>query len=105
MRGVQLFVNLFNETETLPACRQSKGRSGELDARRNELLLHRFYYYGKHTAWRYERILEQLSNEFFITERRIQDIIQEQQEQLRELRQEAPQPAAMRQRWPHLMWR
>lgn len=103
MRGQHLFSTLFELPEA-PVKNPGKGRSSDLDARRNELLLHRYYYYGKHSQKRYETILNDLSNEFFLSERRIQDIIQDNTLRLRELRREEMTAAELRRLWPHLVW-
>lgn len=104
MRGASLFKNLFDDLEPLPECIRSKGRNADHDARRNEALIARYYYLGRYTGNRYSIIMRQLSDEFYLSERRIQDIMQQQSEILHKLRQEQPAPAWFNHQFPHLVW-
>lgn len=105
MRGSTLFNDLFtNEMVTVRQKTAGKGRSVELDIKRNKLLLLRYVYYGKHTTDRYEIILNNLENEFHISQRRIQDIIQENSTTLRQHRNDFPAIPVLRKMYPHLVW-
>lgn len=104
-RGYHLFTSLFDE-DILPAepPRQRKGRSDELNERRNELLLARYYWYGQFSSKRYGAVIKSLSTEFFLTERTIQDIIQTEYGILLRLKKLQPPEAYFRKQWPHLVW-
>lgn len=104
MRGASLFKNLFDDLEPLPEYTRGKGRNADHDARRNEALIARYYYLGRYTGTRYSIIMRQLSDEFYLSERRIQDIMQQQSDILHRLRQEQPVAARFRQQYPHLVW-
>lgn len=104
-RGFHLFSSLFDE-DILPAVepRQRKGRSDEMNERRNELLLARYYWYGEFTEKRYPTIMKNLSSEFFLTERTIADIIQIEFGVLKNLRTMKPPETYFKRQWPHLVW-
>lgn len=104
MRGQHLFSSLF-ELPPLPEKTPGKGRNESLDAQRNELLLYRYYYYGTFTGLRYSIAIQNLRNEFFLTERRIQDIMQEQAVLMRKIREQAPGLNELKAKWPHLVWK
>lgn len=105
MRGQTIFNTLFAETLPLPTKQEGKGRCPELNTKRDELILMRYYFYGTYTPYRYDLILQTLSSEFFLSERRITDIIAQYAILLKGLRKEQPSIAYMRQQYPHLIWR
>lgn len=104
MRGNSLFTSLFDTLEPLPVKDLRKGRNADHDARRNEALLARFYYLGRFTEKRYSAIMQQISDEFYLSERRIQDIMQQQSDVLRKLRQQQPAATWFVHEYPHLVW-
>lgn len=105
MRGQQTFQSLFPDlTTTCPDKVPGKGRNPEYDAKRNELLLARYFFYGKYTSKRYSWIIAQLASEFFLAQRRITDIIAENTTGLKQLRDNPPTIKELRQRWSHLVW-
>ncbi|PZP41482.1 MAG: hypothetical protein DI598_18180, partial [Pseudopedobacter saltans] len=65
-----------NCMETALISRQArKGRSDLLIQKRNEVLVLRFLHYTTKTLLQYQDIIIQLSKEFFISERRIVDLV------------------------------
>lgn len=104
MRGSVIFESLFepeeDQSETPP-----RGRNPELIARRNELILHRYWFFGAYTQIRHSAVIKALSDEFFLTDRRVQDIIFASGEQLKAMRASPPKLDELRARWPHLSWR
>lgn len=105
MRGSTTFQSLFNDLPPIADRQEGKGRSAELNAKRDELVLCRYLFYGHHTPYRYELILCKLSEEFFLSERRITDIIAEHSVSLHRLRQNFPTLGYLRNSYPHLVWR
>lgn len=108
MRGQQTFLSLFGDELIAPVPKltdERKGRDSELDRLRNELLLHRYYYYGKFTGLRYSVTIQRLSSEFFVSDRRIQDIIQKSADEIQEIRNTAPSVTEMRTKWPNWVWK
>lgn len=104
MRGNGLFTSLFDTLEPLPVKDLRKGRNADHDTRRNEALIARYYYLGRYTDKRYRAIMQQLSDEFYLSERRIQDIMQQQSGILRQLRQLQPVAQWFVRQYPHLVW-
>lgn len=104
MRGQNLFQDLFTDVAPAPSKQEGKGRNLLYDAKRNELLLNRYFFYGKYSTKRYEVIIQTLSDEFFLTERRIQDLMSINHDLLIKLRSAPPSVTDLRKRWPHLVW-
>lgn len=105
MRGQRTFQSLFVDVEVIELpVKERKGRCSELDSRRNELLLIRYMWYGLNKKDRYEIILSTLENEFFISQRRISDIITQNSSKLRELKPGFPESKELSMRYPHLKW-
>lgn len=103
MRGSNtLFADIFNGEPVPP--KQKKGRSEELHLKRTELLINRYYFYGKNTGLRYEFIIKMLSAEFFLAEATITDLISDHYDKLKELRAANPTPADLRKKFPWLNW-
>ncbi len=103
MRGQQaIFNEIFNEAPVLTINR--KGRSEDLVDKRNEALVDRYYYKGFFEKLRYDEILRQLSEEFYIAQITIQWRINECYDQLDELRAKKPGKDYFRKKYPHLVW-
>lgn len=104
MRGQQLFQDLF-ELPKEPITGPGKGRNGELDEQRNDLLLHRYYFYGHFTDLRYHKIMRRMNREFFLSERRLLDVIQAHTAKLHDIRQCQPSLMDLQRKWPHFIWK
>jgi len=79
-RGSRLFNQL-----TVPQLGYAKGEKGRnklLISKRNNYLIYRYYYYAKIKKRTYSDTLITLSNEFFLTERTIADIIQKSSDEI-----------------------
>lgn len=105
MRGASLFNELF--TDELPEIpkQEGKGRSQDLNTRRDELVLYRFYFYANFTPYRYDLIMDNMSAEFFLSVRRIQDIMSLNAAALRRMKQSRPSVHLMKDTYPHFVWR
>lgn len=105
MLGQQkLFENFFEDEQTPVVTATRRGRSEELHARRNEALIERYYYYGKFTDKRYEAILDQLSDEFFLTPVTISEVMNDNFNKLSDLKAHAPAKDYFKKKYPHLVW-
>lgn len=104
MRGQATFQSLFPDITNTCTEKTGKGRNPENDAKRNDLLLARYIYYGTYTHNRYDWVINQLHEEFFLAKRRIMDIISENVLSLREMRKNPPTLKELQKRWPHLVW-
>lgn len=110
-----LFKEVFQEpTLTVSSEEKEKGRSKELIAKRNECLVHRYWYYGNYPVkldnkvegkLSYLSILAILQEEFFInSEFTIPQVLNECYDMLDELRTKKPSKDYFKKKWPHLVW-
>ena len=102
--SITLFKAIFIETEEMPVVEKRKGRSELLNSKRNECLIDRYFFYGKFSALKYEKILENLSAEFFLSEVTIPKIVDEHLEKLVALKAQKPSKQYFQKKWPHLVW-
>lgn len=100
-RGSQLYKKIFIKDKESTG---RKCRNAELYIKRNELLIARFFYYGQFTNTRYEKILDILSEEFFLTTNTIPRVIQSNQDMLTVLVKAKPVKSFFTKKWPHLNW-
>lgn len=101
LRGNTLFADIF--IDEAPKC-SPKGRSPEFNAKRNDCLIDRYYYYGRFMKLNYGYILDILHTEFFLSVSTIQEIITDHSDKLRAIRTQSPDTKHFRQKWPHLVW-
>lgn len=117
MRGSQQFALLFAEEAPAPGLKAvpRSGRDAELVEDRNELLLHRYYWHSSReiepgVRMGFESLLKLLSAEFFLTKRRITDIIEDNAAEIKRIRNEHADmgPAAVARKfsrqWSWLNW-
>lgn len=103
MRGSTFFHQLFNDKkDDKPVVR--KGRSVVLVQERNELLLLRYYFYGNYSELRHNAVLKRLKEEFFLSETRILDIISQNHDALRRIKNERITLQELRKEYPHFNW-
>jgi hypothetical protein len=98
----KLFNDVFVSVPELTVSRP--GRNEDLINKRDECLVDRYYYYGKFSLKRYDAILQDLQDEFFIEEFTIQKRINQNFDQLAELKAKKPQRDYFKKKWPHLVW-
>lgn len=104
-RGSTTFSNLFGEDYNLDVPeKQTKGRSASFIEIRNDLLLHRYYYYGQFTEKRFEVITAHLEQEFHLSSRTIQDIITASLHQIKKIKATAPTIKQLRKEFPWMVW-
>ena len=105
MRGQRtLFQNVLPEPATAEAV--TRGRSPELDARRNALLCARYAYYTLYfPMYRYEAIIEhKLQHEFFLSPSRITDLLQANVGEVSRIKREKPAMRWFKSQWPCWSW-
>jgi hypothetical protein len=97
---------LFDYDNDSLAIKAEKGRSKDLIAKRNELLVDRYFFYLKNFHFRYDHIITLLSDEFFLSEVTIPKILMmaDNQLYLRRLKMEVPPVKSFKEKWPHLIW-
>lgn len=71
---------------------------------RNCLLAHRFYYYDMIKQYKSEKCLEELAKEFFLSERRLIDLIYEIGTTINEVRQNRPGISELKSKFPWMNW-
>lgn len=98
-----LFQDIF-VTESQRPSHLRKGRSEYQNSRRNECLTDRYYFRARFTEKRYDVILKTLSDEFFLSEVTIPEIIDANYSQLQRLKKEQPGKSVFIKKWPHLVW-
>lgn len=102
-RGLLLFNDLIEKA--IPE-KQIKGRNKTLIEKRNECLLDRLFFFKKIFPTDYEFVLGRLSDEFFLSEVTIPQVIEKADCQLylRTLKLEPPTKEILMDKWPHFIW-
>lgn len=110
-RGYQtIFKGLFDDTEGGAALDQAeparrKGRDPVRHSKRTECLVDRYYYYVRfNREWRYEYVLEVLSEEFWLSPDTIPDLLTTNDRQLATLKRDKPDKGWFKKKWSHLVW-
>ncbi|MBL0144912.1 MAG: hypothetical protein IPP48_03290 [Chitinophagaceae bacterium] len=82
------------------------GRNKVLHQNRNNKLIHRYYWYAQLQPQRldYSYIINQLSNEFDLSDFRIIIVIQENHAQLKQVFASKPSAKELQKMFPHLSW-
>lgn len=105
-RGYQaVYTSLFPDSIVQAPQQERPGRNAELHDKRTECLVDRYYYYVVFfRQYRYEYVLEVLSNEFFLSPFRISKLLIEYSRQLARLRKDKPDVKYFKSKWQHLVW-
>lgn len=88
-RGKRLFNQLTKE-EAHVAIIKDKGRDKVLLEERNACIVYRYYYHAKIKRMRFEKVIDELRNEFFLSSRTITDIIAKQNDAIKQVFNEKP---------------
>lgn len=102
-RGSKLFNSFFNKPEP-EGNEKGRGRSTSLIALRNSCIIDRFYFYGQYTDKRYVKIIQLLQEDFFLAERTIYNIIENEYNLLLEVKKQAPPKHFFKRKWSNLNW-
>jgi hypothetical protein len=105
LRGQKvLFENILEEDSIQEEGR--KGRSAELDTKRNQMIAARYYFYLTFTDKRYDSILKRLSDEIYLAERTISNILQEPEnmQYIRQLKNQKPSVEFFQENWRQFQW-
>jgi hypothetical protein len=101
-RGSQtLFKDFFKDE---PLSEKQKRGPREMNQRRNECLVARYFFYAKYSGLGYGIILRILSREFFLSEDTLPDVIEANFERLAALKKNPPDKVQLMEKWPHLNW-
>lgn len=101
MKGHQ---TLFNDIIEESPLRIIKGRSERLDNLRNQCLVERWVYMMKTTGWRYDLMLRMTSIDFFLSERTIINLLDENYSLLQSLKANPPAKKELEKKWPQYNW-
>ena len=103
-RGLRLYQSLLFEETTPIQKKESKGRSAELIEKRDDLLLHRFYFKSKIQRKIYEDALRELEVELYISKVMIQKIIQAKGEILLTIKKQSITKPDLKRKFPWVVW-
>lgn len=67
MRGNRILFDNDYKDESIKKDTLQRGRNVKLIQKRNEALMHRYYYFRTFTKYKYEYILDILHNEFYLS--------------------------------------
>ena len=96
MRGIQALYNTYLEPPAISA--------GNTAGRRNALLAARFYYYMHIKKLRFDAILVNLQNEFFLSESRIVDLLNDNKPMLDSYMNHKPEARELKREYCWLVW-
>lgn len=105
-RGLSIYNNLLftdNTQEDKPSS-PSIGRSPELISKRDEFLLHRFYWKTKVERKVYPDVFQELSEELWLSKIQIQKIITSKIDEVLRIKNSKPDVKDLRSKWPHIIW-
>lgn len=98
-----VYLSLLTEDTTVKP-REGRGRSETLIKKRNEYLVCRYFYYAKVRRLQYFDALELLEQDVFICQRTIQNILQDNNDILKELSKLKPKIKYFKERFPNSVW-
>ncbi len=104
MRGATLFAGLFIEENT--SRQPIKGRNADLNAKRNECILDRYYFYGKffNNSLSYNYITNKIAEEFWLSSSTVTQLLEDNFEKLGTLKRIQPSLRDLREKWPQWNW-
>lgn len=85
--------------------KEKKGRSKKLLEARNMLLISRYWFYINYSKLRFEKIMNCLEEEFFLSSARISDIISQDDKIIMNLRNEKPSIKTLSELYPFFKWK
>lgn len=105
LRGHRTYLQLFDEPKQPDNPKpERRGRSESLNRKRNELLIHRYYYYIKIEGKQYIATLDNLENELMLAQQTIVNNVANNRELLKELNAAKPGKAFFKKKYPWLVW-
>lgn len=102
MRGKHTLKRLGESIE-LPAVVAAPTAEKSAHEKKVELMVARYYFYTTQ-QYAYDKILEKLASEFFLSTGRVADILVSKTEEIKKLRQTQPQKSWFATKWTHLLW-
>lgn len=102
MRGSSSFEKLYQNPNRKN--KKSADRRSDLIEQRNELIMYRYHYYGAHSGQRYDEVVKSLCNEFYLSVRQINKIIERHTDVSRRILEEKPSLTKLRKKYAFLTW-
>ena len=81
----------------------TKGRDVNLVKRRNDAMVYRYYMYNSYD-WSYVRIIETISEEFYLTSRTVTNILTANIDALKLIKREKPPLSSLSKKYPQFDW-
>ena len=105
MRGTRIIDSVFNDAsyQVENKIKRKVCRDPELINKRNEALLHRYYFWALKNI-RYEQVLKILSNEFYLSNITITKILSAQIDRLLQIKKQKPAIHDLKKLYPYLNW-
>ncbi len=102
MRGSQKLANAFKPQPLHK--RLKKGRDSNYIDKRNTAMVNRFYFFSVFLDWKYEKVINILSIEFYLAPSTITQIIMKQYHLITKVRKIAPNIKQLRDTFPTFNW-
>jgi hypothetical protein len=102
-----LFNSMFDDDSicvAVPAPTVRRGRSEVLIEKRNDLLVHRYFFYVKILGRQYEKTLQILESELFIAQHTIVNVMTQDKTLLKELNSAKPSVRYFKEKYPFINW-
>lgn len=103
-----LFSNIFseqNDTVTIGLADRKSGRSEVLDAKKNELIVCRYYYYARLHGKNYNNAIGAVADEIFLAQRTVVNILTDNSSLLHNLNNTDPDLKYFRNKYPYWVWK
>lgn len=104
MQGQRTAALLFDNTEYTSPKPERKGRSEELIEQRNELFIHRFYWYQVFTTHKYEEVMRRLQMELHLAEFTLGKMVREHANEIMALRKKKPSQSYFKKKYDWMVW-
>lgn len=103
MKGQQSLFSKHFEVETIRLDEKPRPRNYYMPER-NLAICYRYYYYAEHKFIRYDKCLEFLEKEFYLTEARIIDVLNECSDSIKAIVEAKPTLKDLQEKIPHFRW-
>ena len=101
---------LYNDLVIVSVTKHRRGRSVTFNEKRNECLIDRYLFYLNTTKWRFEAVLKCLSNDFFLSEVTIRNLLDQNYSQLCKFKKEYSSYSSiklksnLKKKWEQFTW-
>lgn len=101
MRGQRKLFDLFGEQ---PEQRTDEQPRNYFLPLRDEALCHRFYWHADVNKYKFEEVLKQLNNEFYLSNTRIIKVLDDNYDTLNCIQKNKPSTKELQLKYPHFTW-